>query len=167
MKKTFVDSVCLIVLAAMAPVMAADKNPDWETEVRKADERFWQDFNFSPSAALNAHYANDVEFYHDLGGPILGQEALATINAGMDASKNRGRRVLVPSTLRIHPMRKGGEVYGALVMGDHDFFSTDSGKIVKRTIRSSFTHLMLLKDGAWKISRIYSFNHHVPADGEK
>ncbi|MCE3262396.1 MAG: hypothetical protein K0R43_1475 [Pseudoduganella sp.] len=165
--KALVTAISIVVFTGMAPVMAADKNLDWEAQVRKADESFWNDFNYSESAALNSHYSGDVEFYHDLGGTILGQGALAKVNAGMDNAKNRGRRVLVPNTLRIFPMRKDKEIYGALVMGEHDFFSTESGKIVKRTVRSSFTHLILLKDGVWKIARIYSYDHKMAADTEK
>ncbi|MBC3875973.1 nuclear transport factor 2 family protein [Undibacterium flavidum] len=151
----------------MMPVMAEDKNTDWEAQVRKADDAYWNDFNFGTSASLNSHLTEDVEFYHDLGGTVMGYDALSKVNAGMDDTKNRGRRVIVPDTLRIFPMRRGPEVYGAIVMGEHDFFSTESGKIIKRTFRSSFTHLMLQKDGVWKVARIYSFNHQRATDEAK
>ncbi|MFC0168560.1 DUF4440 domain-containing protein [Pseudoduganella danionis] len=165
--KTFATFIFIIMFDAMAPVMAADKNLDWEAQVRKTDEAFWNDFNFSPSATLNSYYTGDVEFYHDLGGTIMGLEALANVNAGMDKGKNRGRRVLVAGSLRIYPMRKDKEIYGALVMGEHDFYSTDSGKIVKRTLRASFTHIMLLKNGVWKIARIISYDHKMDPDNTK
>jgi hypothetical protein len=165
--KAFLTAVSIFIVTAVVPATAADKNLDWETQVRKVDEAFWNDFNFSPSATLTAYYASDVEFYHDLGGTLMGQDALAKVNAGMDTTRNRGRRMLVPGTLRVLPMRRDGEIYGALVMGEHDFFSTEAGKIVKRTVRSSFTHLMLLKDGTWKIARIYSYDHRMPAEAGK
>nr|WP_315484952.1 hypothetical protein [uncultured Undibacterium sp.] len=147
--------------------MAADTNTDWEAQVRKADDTYWHDFNFGTSASFNSHLSQDVEFYHDLGGMILGYEALAKVNSGMDNTKNPGRRVVVPDTLRIFPMRKGPDIYGAIVMGEHDFFSTESGKIKTRVLRSSFTHLLLLKDGVWKVARIYSYNHQRVTDPEK
>lgn len=165
--KAFLTSICVFIFSVMVPVVAADDQLDWEAQVRKVDDAFWNDFNFSASAALNSYYTSDVEFYHDLGGTMMGLDALAKVNAEMDKAKNRGRRVLVPGSLRIFPMRRDKEIYGALVMGQHDFFSTDSGKIVKRTVRSSFTHLMLLKDGAWKISRIYSYDHKMAEDMPK
>lgn len=164
--KIFITSI-LIALAVMAPVMAEEPNTDWEVQVRKADDAYWRDFNFGSSALFNAHLSQDVEFYHDLGGMVLGYEALAKVNAGMDNSENPGRRVIVPDTLRIFPMRSGPDIYGAIVMGDHDFFSTESGKIKTRILRSSFTHLMLLKDGVWKVARIYSYNHQRVKDPEK
>ena len=162
-----ITSILLALFTAMTPITATAQNADWEAQVRKADDTYWHDFNFSTSAVLNSHLTKDVEFYHDLGGSLLGYDALAKVNEGMDNTKNRGRRVLVPDSLRIFPMRRGADIYGAIVMGQHDFFSTDSGNIVKRTVRSSFTHLMLLNDGVWKVSRIYSYDHQRASDTEK
>ncbi|MCG2586307.1 hypothetical protein [Massilia sp. TS11] len=162
MRKLFrfaLAALCLSFISALTPVMAAEPNADWEAQVRKADEVYWHDFNFGTSAALNAHLSADVEFYHDLGGSVIGYDALAKVNAGMDKTKDRARRVLVPGSLRMFPMRRGPDLYGAIVMGDHDFFRTENGQIGKRTLRASFTHLMLVKDGVWKVARIYSYNH--------
>lgn len=164
--KSFATSIFIAVVAAMVPVMADEHNTNWEDQVRKVDTAYWHEFNFGPSAALNLHLAKDVEFYHDLGGMELGYDALAKVNAGMDGIENRARRVLVPDTLRIFPMRRGPDVYGAIVMGEHDFFRTQSGKIVEKWARSSFTHLMLKKEGVWKVARIYSYNHQLVKDGK-
>ncbi|MFC0350074.1 hypothetical protein [Undibacterium danionis] len=162
----FIASLFIATLAVIAPVIAQDTNTDWEVQVKKADDIYWHDFNFGTSASLNAHLAQDVEFYHDLGGSLLGYDALSKVNAGMDNTKDRGRRVVVPDTWRVFPLRRGADIYGAIIMGDHDFFSTESGKIKTRILRSSFTHLMLLKDGVWKVARIYSYNHQ-PVAGEE
>jgi hypothetical protein len=164
--KTFITSIVIAIITAMTPVMAADSNTDWEAQIRKADDTYWHDFNFGTSASFNSHLSQDVEFYHDLGGMVLGYEALAKVNSGMDNTKSPGRRVIVPDTLRIFPMRNGPDIYGAIVMGDHDFFNTESGKKT-RVMRSSFTNLMLLKDGVWKVARIYSYNHQRVTDPEK
>lgn len=165
--KSVIISIFIATVAAMAPVMADDLNVNWEAQVKKIDDVYWHEFNFGNSASLNSHLAEDVEFYHDLGGTVLGYDALAKVNAGMDSTKNRGRRVIVPDTLRIFPMRRGPDIYGAIVMGEHDFFSTESGKIIKKTFRSSFSHLMLRKDGVWKVARIYSYDHQRVMDAEK
>ncbi len=159
--KIFITSIFITAFSGMMPAIAEDQDTSWEAQVREVDKAYWHEFNFGHSALLNFHLAKDVEFYHDLGGMELGYDALAKVNAGMDSSKNRSRRVLVPDTLRIFPMRRGPGVYGAIVMGDHDFFNTEAGKIVKKWSRSSFTHLMLRTNGGWKIARIYSYNHQL------
>lgn len=161
---SLITCIFIATIATMVPATAEDENTNWEDQVKKVDEAYWHQFNFGPSASLNFHLAKDVEFYHDLGGMVSGYDALAKVNAGMDGVKDRSRRVLVPDTLRIFPMRRGTDVYGAIVMGDHDFFRTESGKIVKKWSRSSFTHLMLRKDGVWKVARIYSYNHQLVTD---
>ncbi len=158
---TIAITALIAIFSAMAPAIAADSDSNWDAQVRQADDIYWHDFNFGTSAALNSHLTKDVEFYHDLGGTSLGYEALSKVNAGMDNTKNRLRRDIVPDTLRIFPMRKGPDLYGAIVMGDHDFFATESGKIVRRVGRASFTHLMLLQDGVWKVARIYSYHHQA------
>jgi hypothetical protein len=98
---------------------------------------------------------------------LLGYEALSKVNAGMDSTKNRARRVIVPDTLCIFPMSNGPDIYGAIVMGDYDFFSTESCEIKTRVLRASFTHLLLLKDGVWKVARIFSYNHQPVMDPKK
>lgn len=165
--KTIFIFTCAIVLNTAVPALAADKSDDWEAQVRKTDDAYWHEFNFGTSAALNSYLAADVEFYHDLGGTVIGWDALAKVNAGMDGPGNRARRMVVPASLHIFPMRKGDDIYGAIVSGDHEFYTTDAGKIVKKTFQSSFTHLMLVKDGVWKIARIYSYNHQRPGNAEK
>jgi hypothetical protein len=163
----FVTAICVATFAFMATAFAAEQNADWEAQVRKTDDAYWHEFNFGSSVAVMSHLSSDVEFYHDLGGTLLGYEALAKVNAGMDNNKNRLRREIVPGTLRVFPLRRGPDIYGAIVMGEHDFFSTDSGKVIKKTGKASFTHLMLLKDGVWKIARIYSYDHQRATDAEK
>lgn len=165
--RNLIATFSITMFFVIGSAMAQDTNSDWEAQVRKADEIYWNDFNFGASAALNAHLTQDVEFYHDLGGSLLGYDALSKVNAGMDNTKDRGRRVIVAGTLRVFPMRQGPDIYGAILMGDHDFFSTESGKIKKRVLRASFTHLMLLKEGVWKVARIYSYNHQQVSDTEK
>ena len=67
---------------------------------------------------------------------------------------------------RVYPMRRGDEIYGALVTGEHRFYVTPKGKREFLVGRAYFTQLMLLKDGSWKIARIFSYEHvdAEPAD---
>jgi hypothetical protein len=98
---------------------------------------------------------------------LPGYDALSKVNEGMDDTKNRGRCVFVSNSLRIFPIRDEPEIYGAVVMGEYDFFSTESGKLKTRVLRSSFTQLMRLKDGVWKVACIYSYNHQPVVDTKK
>jgi hypothetical protein len=66
------------------------------------------------------------------------------------------RRDLIPGTLEVHPM----DGYGALQIGAHRFCDAKakqcdgtSGGVGK------FIHLWQNSDGAWKITRVISYDH--------
>jgi uncharacterized protein (TIGR02246 family) len=100
--------------------------------------------------------ADDVEFYHDKGGVTLGREALTE-----SIKKNicgKLTRELVPGTLHVYPM-KG---YGALEMGAHRFHQTGQ-KATDADGEAQFIHLWQYKNGAWKLARVISYDHHEAA----
>jgi len=98
-------------------------------------------------------FADDVEFYHDQGGVTLGRAALTD-----SIKKNicdKVTRELVPGTLQVHYM-KG---YGAVEMGVHRFHHPGH-EDTEGVGEASFIHLWQYKDGAWKITRVISYDHH-------
>ena len=50
-------------------------------------------------------------------------------------------------------------VYGAILSGEHVFYVRQKGKPEVLDGRAKFTHLWLLKDGVWKMSRVLSYDH--------
>ena len=101
-------------------------------------------------------FVDDVEFYHDQGGVTLGKANLTD-----SVRKNicgKVTRELVPGTLQIYYM-KG---YGAVEMGVHRFHHP--GNEDKEGVgEGKFIHLWQYKDGAWKITRVISYDHHAAA----
>lgn len=59
----------------------------------------------------------------------------------------------------MYPLRRGEDIYGAVMTGEHDFFVTEPDKAEQLAGRALFTHLMLLKNAQWKIGRILSYSH--------
>lgn len=147
-----------VLLAAQCGAMAAAPL-DWEAGARKTDAAYWKAYNDVDPKALNAFLADDVEFYHDRGGTLIGKKALAAVNDGMDKHKTTLRREAIPGTVKFFPMRKGEQIYGALVSGEHQFFVKPVGKPESLAGRAYFTQLMVLKGQTWKISRIFSYEH--------
>jgi ketosteroid isomerase-like protein len=98
--------------------------------------------------------ADDVEFYHDQGGVTLGKEKLT------DSVKTnicgKVTRELVPGSLEVYPM-KG---YGAVEMGVHRFHHPGHDD-TQPVGEAKFVHLWQYKDGAWKITRVISYEHHA------
>ena len=131
-----------------------------QEELEKAlaalDAALFDSYNRCDLAKFASFFVEDVEFYHDQGGVTLGRAALAE-----SVKKNicgKVTRELVPGSLQVYYM-KG---YGAVEIGVHRFHhpgheDSEPGGEAK------FIHLWQYKDGAWRITRVISFDHHQAA----
>lgn len=152
--------VALIFMMAQGYVVAAEPKPaSGEAEARQADDAYWDAYNRVDPAGMNAFLADDVEFYHDRGGTLIGKKALAAVNMGMVASEHKLRREAVPGTVKFFPMRKDDVVYGYLSTGEHQFIVVPKDKPEFPAGRAIFTQLWVLQDKEWKVSRIFSYEH--------
>jgi ketosteroid isomerase-like protein len=119
--------------------------------VNGLDTTFFAAFNACDIETMSAMYADDVEFYHDKGGLMLGREPI------LEATRNnicgKVRREIVDGSLEVYPM----EGIGALQFGVHRFCETgadECGGIAR------FVHLWRPQaDGHWALVRIYSYDH--------
>jgi uncharacterized protein (TIGR02246 family) len=101
-------------------------------------------------------FVENVEFYHDQGGVTLGRAALTE-----SVKKNicgKVTRELVPGTMQVFYM-KG---YGAIEMGVHRFHHPGH-EDTEGVGEGRFIHLWQYKDGAWRITRVMSYDHHAAA----
>jgi ketosteroid isomerase-like protein len=160
MKKKFARAALAILLAApFANALAAA--PDWEADVRRFDSIYWDAYNQCDIKKLAGLNTDDMEFYHDMGGAMTGKEkfvsAMEKNICGNPAV--RLRREALADTIRVFPMREGGKLYGAVITGDHQFFTSAKGAPEVPAGRARFTHMLLLRDGAWKVSRVLSYDH--------
>ncbi|HEV8592420.1 MAG TPA: nuclear transport factor 2 family protein [Pyrinomonadaceae bacterium] len=125
------------------------------------DAVFWVAYNKCDTDAFRPMFTDDVEFYHDKGGPTIGLDnlmnALKTGPCGNPDS--RLRREAVAGTVRVFPMVKGGDVYGAIISGEHVFYVKQKGKPEFLDGHAQFMQLWLFKNGEWKMSRILSYDH--------
>jgi ketosteroid isomerase-like protein len=118
--------------------------------VQALDTKFFEAYNHCDLATTSSMVAEELEFYHDLTGLSTGRQAL------LDALKNnicgKVTRELVPGTLEIYPIAK----YGAVEIGVHRFHHPNDSEVGE----AKFIILWQNKDGAWKIARTISFDHH-------
>ena len=118
------------------------------------DAKLFDAYNHCDLATFRSLVADDVEFYHDQGGLTLGGDKL-TESVKNNICTGDTQRVLIPGTLKIYYM-KG---YGAIEMGVHRFLHPKT-EAVNGTGEGSFVHLWRYKDGAWKVTRVLSYDHH-------
>ena len=74
-------------------------------------------------------------------------------------SKNRYRRELVEGSLEVFPLKNSKILYGAIQNGTHRFYANDNGVKGKFESIARFSHVWMLKNDAWQLSRIFSCDH--------
>lgn len=151
--------VALLVAAPSAILAQPDKGTAWDEAARAADQAYWDAYNLADPDKMNVWLAEDVEFYHDRGGTLIGKKALSAANNVMKTAPVKLRREAVPRTVHFYPMRQGDTLYGAVVTGEHRFFARPAGEQERLIGHAGYSHLMLLKGSEWRISRIFSFEH--------
>lgn len=168
MKKHFATAFAILLLSAAA---SAEPQPDpWQTEVRQFDERYWKAFNDCDLKAMAAFNVSDLEFYHDVGGASVGKPSFtkALKNNICGDPELRIRRAAVDGTVKMYPLRKGGQLYGAIVEGQHAFYSQARNKPEELGSTARFTHVLLIKKGVWQVSRVLSYDHrNAPYDNQR
>jgi len=143
---------------ADAQTVSALENINSQAELDKAigtlDAALFDAYNRCDLVKFETFFADDVEFYHDQGGVTLGKAALTD-----SVKKNicgKVTRELVPGTMQVYHM-KG---YGAVEMGVHRFHHPRH-EDTEQVGEGKFIHLWRYKDGAWKITRVISYDHHT------
>jgi ketosteroid isomerase-like protein len=138
------------------PLDKIQNQQDLDRAVTALDAALFDAYNRCDLAKFESFFVDDVEFYHDQGGVTLGKAALT------DAIKKnicgKVTRELVPGTLKAYPM-KG---FGALEVGVHRFHHPGH-EDTEGVGEGQFVHLWQYKDGAWKITRVISYDHHAAA----
>ena len=158
--------LALVLAAAAVPVAlrgqaAADPSRSgalYQELARQDSVLFDAAFVTCDAASTNALLADDVEFYHDQTGFHRGAQVRDDFRR-LAANCPRGRgvaRVLVPGSLRVYPIHD----YGAVQTGAHRFVSRGGGA----PTLARFVHLWQKRpDGAWRLTRVLSFDHHEEA----
>jgi Domain of unknown function (DUF4440) len=124
--------------------------------VASLDAALFDSYNRCDLGKFAAFFVDDVEFYHDQGGVTVGKQKLT------ESIKNnicgKVTRQLVPGSLQVYHM-KG---YGAVEMGVHRFHHPGHDD-TEPVGEAKFIHLWQYTDGAWKITRVISYDHHAMA----
>jgi ketosteroid isomerase-like protein len=153
----FVAAVCLLAslavpccVTAQQPVPAAEQAELTRT-VTELDTRLFDAYNHCDLKTLGAMVSDDLEFYHDQTGLMVGKAPfLAAIQQNICG---KVERTLVPGSLEVYRL-KG---YGAVEIGVHRFHKAGHPEDVGG--EAKFVHLWQNKDGVWRVTRVISYNH--------
>jgi hypothetical protein len=160
----------LLLLGSVTVFAQSGKSKLFET-MQALDTQLFEAANHCDYDKLTAMVDENLEFYHDQAGLMLGRQAF------LDSIKNNTCgvmiRELVPATFEVYPI-KG---YGAIEMGVHRFHHPghekefpaakqlgmthflDPGAAEWPVGEAKFLHIWQLKDGNWKLTRVVSYGH--------
>lgn len=153
--------LCLAFLLTV-PLFAQTEKDRLSETILHEDGLFWDAYNRCDVEKMAQFFWPDIEFYHDKGGATIGAPALTeAIRKGLCGNPNSHlRREEVPNTVKVFPLAGNGTIYGAVLYGEHYFYVNDKGKAEYRDGMAKYFDVWLLKDGAWKMSRVVSYDHH-------
>jgi CubicO group peptidase (beta-lactamase class C family) len=104
--------------------------------------------------------SDNFEFYHDKSGFIASKtKFIRSIREGPCQLPYKPKIELNRSSLAVYHLENEGVLYGAIQTGAHRFDAVEEGKPPYLTSTADFTHVWLLQNGNWKLSRGLSYNH--------
>jgi hypothetical protein len=120
------------------------------------DAELFDAYNRCDLKRFESFIADELEFYHDQSGLSRGKQS--TVDALKQNICGKVTRELVEGTLQVYPIAN----FGAVQMGVHRFHHP--GKEATEPVgEAKFIHIWQKKDGAWKLTRIISIDHHAMA----
>ena len=153
-------SLAIILLIAYKLTAQTNTQPTPAEAVKMIayhDSIFWQAYNVCDVEKMSTYFTNDMEFYHDKGGPTFTLAKFKeSMKTGLCGNPNwHLRREAVTGTVQAFPLHN----YGGLISGEHIFYVKEAGKPEYLDGYGKFTQLWQFKDGQWKMSRILSYDH--------
>lgn len=110
-------------------------------------------FNTQDLKTLGSVFAENVEFYNDGGKVTNYQQTMANFkNMFANNTASPLKRTLV-GNIEVYPLKD----FGAIEVGVHQFTHTENGKEEIGIFK--FVQVWELKDGAWKMTRVISYDH--------
>jgi ketosteroid isomerase-like protein len=154
--------VLLLLPLLVVPMSRVDAQPPQSAEahaelfrtVAALDGGLFDAYNRCDLEKFASFLAEDLEFYHDQTGLSRGRQA--TVDAVKNNICGKVHRDLVPGSLEVYPLKN----YGAVEMGSHRF--CDPKKTEKCGEDSGIAKFVMLwqnQDGAWKLTRVISYDH--------
>ena len=146
---TMTLSLCAQALHAQSLASPMPSGAELAEVIKALDKRHYDAFNGCDLKTLEALYAPDVEFYHDLNGKVLDREQLlAAIRKNICGKVQR--RATAP--IVVHPLAG----VGALEEGAQCFY-----RVGRDACEQEGRYFMLWRyDGStWRLTRVFSYEH--------
>lgn len=148
-----------VMLAAPAPngfaqnAQGAPSPAELARTLDALDAALFDSYNRCDLEKFASFFAEDIEFYHDKGGVTLSLKSL--VESVRNNICGKVRREPIAGSFEVHPIPG----FGAMQMGAHRFYELSAGPNAGPVGAARFITLWRLRDGAWKITRVVSYDH--------
>jgi CubicO group peptidase (beta-lactamase class C family) len=160
-----IGTVLLLLLSHVAALSQVEHSSHLFKTLQSKDSLLFEvGFNTCDIRQFEDLVSENFEFYHDKSGMTLSKKAfIGSIRDGLCKLPYRPKRELVEHSLEVYPLERDGVVYGAIQTGRHRFYAFEKDKPAYLTSTAQFTHVWLLENTNWKLSRGFSYDHREPA----
>jgi hypothetical protein len=134
---------------AVPSLDAIKSDQELTVAITALDKQLFDAYNTCNLEKLGTLVTDDLEFYHDKTGLAVGKQPF--LKAIKENICGKVTRELVAGSLEVYPLHG----YGAVEIGVHRFHHPGDSDVGE----AKFVQLWQYKDGAWKISRVISYDH--------
>ena len=138
-------------------------------ELKEMDNLVFQKgFNECDLSKLEDIIHDEFEFYHDKSGYQEGKtNFIETFKENICSNSDfKPIRFPVEESIEVFSLNKNGVLYGAIQKGEHLFYIKEPDKKMYLTSSAKFTHIWILVEGNWKLSKVLSYDHKTPDQRE-
>lgn len=141
--------------AHAADAKVGSEDPDLFHTIEALDAKEFDAYNRCDLKAFGSFFPEKLEFYHDNGG-LTDDTRESLVESVRKYICGKVRRDVVPGTLKVYPLHG----FGAVEMGVHRFHHPGHDD-TEGVGEAQFIQLWQYEDGAWKVTRVISFDHHA------
>lgn len=161
MVKRFIIKILTLAFTLNTQAQLPKEGSIYKTILTKDSLLFTIGFNKCNLQQFEDALSPSFEFFHDKSGDTNKQNFLKNLKNGLCQSPEtyQSRRELLPESIEIYPLYNNNVLYGAVQNGSHRFYETIAQGRETLVGLAKFTHLWLLENGIWKLSKSLSFDH--------
>ena len=161
-KSPIVTILCICINSTFAQVPQTSEL--FKTIKGKDSLLFELGYNQVDTKQIELLTAEDFEMYHDKQGILSPKKNFVSAMKSLDDMSYKATRELVEGSLEVYPLRKNGEIYGAIENAVSKFYGKEKGKPKYLTSTSKLSILWLKHKNQWQMKRVFSYDHVSASD---
>ncbi|REE82876.1 CubicO group peptidase (beta-lactamase class C family) [Lutibacter oceani] len=161
--KKYLLFVPLLFITTLLIAQIDRKSDLYKTIISKDSLLFNVGFNTCDISQFENLLSEKFEFFHDKDSISNKEQFLHNLQNGLCISPTtfQSRRELLLESTEIYPLYKREKLYGVIQIGVHQFFETIEHQKEVFGSSAKFTHLWLLENGVWKLTKSLSYDHQI------